>query len=82
MEYESQNGRIIKKARIIKECECRYRCHKNIPPEHQVKLYQEFMNLEDTFRKKAYLSQFIKEMPVQRRKPRNGYTNNKEKISI
>lgn len=73
LEYTNRKGDVTRPAkvpRVMEDCKCRFKCHTKVSPDHQVALFERYLELGDTGRQKAYLSPFIIEKPVERKRPR------------
>ena len=82
-EYTTRKG-VVRPAKVppvMETCTCRFGCEKSIVPEQQAALLKNFLALGDTARQKAYLSQFIDERPVKRKRPRTNVATKEKTVS-
>ena len=71
-EYVSTTGEVIpaKIPRTMITCGCRFQCETHIPEQKQHTLFQDYYQLQDTFRQRAFICQWVLQVPIQRRRPR------------
>lgn len=72
--YTNRKGekRAAKTPKVMETCGCRFNCSSQVSEEEQVALFKDFLQLGDTYRQKAYLSNLITEKEVQRKRSRKG----------
>lgn len=79
--YVTAKGKVMpeKVFSVIENCNCRFKCHKNIPSVQQKDLFKEYYRLGDSCRQKAFLSTLVLEKPILRKRKRNPDKTGKEK---
>lgn len=83
--YTSRTGKVIEEKvfQPVDNCSCRFQCTKQIPPERQKALFDEYWGLGDSGRQKCFISSLVSEENVKRHRKRkidSGRVKNKSRF--
>ena len=82
-EYISRKGttNIAKEPRYMESCNCRFKCSDHFDEENQKQLFHDFYNLQTTMAQKAFISPFIEETEVVRKRSRQNIAKRQKQKS-